>query len=566
MDRSSKFGLSLTALVLGFAALYTHATSSLYPGLYVGIAAVTVVLVLTALVSDRRTSTSLVAGIVSVSVFFRLYTFLFPASMIGMDPDRKAISVQRVIETGHTDMIVRYFYQDISLFNVYAAEFGLLAGFDGPMSLLVYAFVLGILLPLTAVTLARHVPNMESGNLVIIAALVSTIETFGVVEGFWIHNQSLGIALWCGVLVCLGVSVRNNRALVVLTSILLVTMAFSHKIPLFMVLSVCSGAVVYGFLYRWDIGSNGGVLSNSSQTVLWSGVLSGILLFVQWSFLTGYFERLVGKVVALFAIPSGIGQASDLTPAAAVEPLPPLLDIGLWRFHGFALLLIAGLAWFGYHLSNWPFQREARLNETVILIMSAAVILAIGAIAGVLKPDIVPAGRIFSYSGPVFGVLIALSFAPWYRDGFWKYSKLLVICLLLVSQIFSLMVMIDHPDRPRMYLTGGEVEAKEFNHEFTEGDIHTDFYYAKETVPSRIVDIGRGRQVGKITTPYQPLQLELLNANLTTSAYEYVSYRTQAAVQRTQYGKFELRWDPERQLDAEMSRTYDNGAVVTYSG
>lgn len=565
MDRPSKLGLSLTALVVGFAALYTHATSSLYPGLYVGVAVGMITLVLTALVSNRRSSLPLVAGAVCVSVFFRFYTFLFPASMIGMDPDRKAISVQRVIETGHTDQIIRYFYQDVPLFNIYAAEFGLFAGFDGPTSLLVYSIALGILLPLAAVTLTKRISNTETGNLVVIAALVGAIETFGVVEGFWIHNQSLGIALWCGVLVCLGASVRNNRAPVILTSILLVTMAFSHKLPLFMVLSVCSGAVVYGVLYRWSIGPSDDVLPNRSQTLLWSGVLSGVLLFVQWSFLTGYFDRLVQKVVALFVIPSGIGRASNLTPAAAVEPLPPLLDIGLWRFHGFALLSIAGLAWFGYHLSNWPLQREARPNETVILVMPAAVILAIGAIGGVLKPNIIPVGRVLSFSGPVFGVLIALSFAPRYQDGLRKYGKVLAICLLLVSQIFTLMVMIDHPDRPRMYLTGGEVEAKEFNHEFIKDDIHTDFYYAQEVVPSRIVDTGRDQQVGEITTPYRILQLELLNANLTTSAYEYVSYRTQATVQRTQYGKFQLRWDPERQLDEEMNRIYDSGTVVTYS-
>lgn len=570
MEARAKLGLSVAGFSVAVAALLSHSNSSLYPYLYAGGSIAGLSLVAASINASRNASLTLVTGAIGLGVFLRTYTFLYPASLIGMDPDKKAISIQRVIETGTYETAVKYFYQDVPLFQVFGGMFGLVSDLSGVQSPVIYSIAMGVMLPLAAVILVKNMSNHRLTGAAPLAAVLATVETIGVREGFWIHNQTVGILLLTGVLIALGVRVHLKSRIFSIVGIFLIAITFGHKLPLAVISVIGIGVAGYIFVTRYRL--KDAFRWTDTRGLVRVVILSSILLIVQWEYVSGSFNRLVLRPVGILGDSPQIGQASSLNPEVAVETLPPLLDILLWRGHGAVLLAFAGLAWLKWHISACRSKQSAVVNRPTVLVLASSSILAAAIVIGTFNPQFIPSGRFYSYGGPVFGALIANAAYSQRRvivyhnkETVKKYLLVGALGALIFSQMFCMLIMIDQPDRPRMYLTAGEVDAREFNHKFIEEPVHTDWYYSKEVIPNQILNQGDSIETQLILDNQKPIILGLLEGVLSGTEYKYVSYRTTATVQRTPYGKFQLIWNPELRLNRQMNKIHNSGDTMTYS-
>ena len=565
--RALKLGLSLSSIVLSVGILVTHATDSLYPGLTFGVLFSSLILLLTAFDAslDRFSMRSCLAAVLVLSIAYRTYVFLFPASLVGLDPFSYAIQVQRVMERGTTSAIEFFFYSKAPLSIVYPAMSGMLAGLPASESLIVYPIFIGVLVPLSVAVLTISIASRDTFHKAILAALLAATALVSVHYAYWPIAQTLAVAYWCVFVVLLSryYEVRSKRSFF-LAAILLIALSFTHKLPLLVVSSalllLASSSMIQKIIKKTFPNETANTFNRRPIGLLFAA-LSGTILLVQWSYITEFIIAVVRIGIGILVNePTVSPPLTDTHPAAAVTPLPGILGVLVRRGHGLVLIPIAGLAWF------YIIYTRGDNSTAKVLLASSAVSMALLGLVVINTGDTSEGpsnpGRLLFFAEPLLIPFIAAVFGrmsprrlfdriPVRRVAATLSTALLVF--VIVSQVYSGLAVPDFRDTPRMYLTAQEVDAKEFGHEYIEGPIHTDWYYTTTVL-----------QPGGQRNQYREADKELLNANLTEKGYDYIAYRRGVDVYPTSVGPWRLTWKPESELDSRYDRVYTDGGVLTY--
>ena len=565
--RKLKIGVVFAFLSLSAGILYTHATGRLYPGLNTGMfLSATVLLICGWYDSDtnvRSVAKLYFVPIVLLAVLYRTYTFSFPATLVGIDPFGYALQTSRVIATGTTNSISYNFYSDVSLSIAFPAMFGLMAELPGPEALVIYPIAMGVLIPLSIASLTFQISSRRKLRKGIVAAVIATVATVSVRFAFWPIAQTLGILYW-GILLVLIVRyyrIRSKRT-AFLTILFLIALTFAHKLPLLivsLVLATLASVLWVREVVKRRYRSERGVGSLRQPFGAVIGILSGVLLLLQWTYVTSFIST-----VAFRAVSTLLGKTTSVAPppvstvpTAAVAPSPGIIGLLSRRAYGLVLLPLGGLIW----LYLLYYQRDKQsIRVLLVSFVVPVVLLGLGIVTGdSSSPSAAPQpNRLFSFMELI---LIPFTAAVLERVSVRRWISALSVVLLvvvLISQAYSVPVAPDHPDTPRKYLTSSEVQGKEFGYRYIDSRIHTDWYFtiAGPSSPARS-DIRDRRR-------YQAVEETFLNRTLTKQSYEYVAYRTDVEVYQTSSGPWELTWDPERSLNEEYSRVYTSGGLSIY--
>ena len=571
--RTAKAGIALSFLVLSGGILYTHATGRLFPGLSVGVSLSAVTLLL-AFSYDYRTSarsslTQYLVPVVLLSVVYRSYIFLFPASLVGVDPISYAAQIGRVMRTGTAGAITFNFYSDVSFSITFPAMFGLMAELSAPDALVIYPLLIGVLTPLVVADLTLRAASRDLALKAFIAALVGAVAAVFTRFAYWPIAQTLGMAFWMMFIVtAIKYYEIRSRRVFLLIMLTFIGMTFAHKLPLLIVFTVISALVLVTAtirLFEWWGGTS--TIKRPQGVII--GMLSGTLMLTQWAYLTRFIRSVLLKAIGVLTTDeiSIAPPAAVSPPTAAVAPSSGVLSVLSRRSYALVLIPLGGLAFL--YLSFRSQERE-RPTIKVLLIATVMPMLLLG--LGILarhpaSPMPPPApNRFVSFLEPVLIPLIAVVFVKGIRSN-WVSSRwlsrlatvgsVLLIGVVLVSQIYTAPALPDYSNTPRYYLTAEETEAKSFGYEYTDEPIHTDWFTIVSGPPA-------SRLSENTPDQYTSTTASLLNGTVIQQDHEYVLYRSDVKYYPTTTGPWRLRWSPERVLDANYNRIYTTGESMLY--
>lgn len=550
MGKGAKLAIISVLVVFSSSVLGSHSMGTLYPAsaiaLIIGVLAVLALQIWT----DLRPSVA-VFILAVIGAAHRVWYFLFPASMMRFDPDAYAVRSQIIISSGSFDPIVNDFYHIAAAFPVAGAISGIITQLDINVAYIVFPLATGLSLPLLSAVLARRVSSAQySGTLAASIVTVGGASTLFSIAPIPITLAS--IYLTGAIVAALLVPAQMRSESMALLGVFCVAAALSHKIPLLLLVGIAGVFVIY------TIG-----LPGPDSEVRWGfgptfAIFSGLMLVVQWVYLSDYFADAVIEVLILTGLrASSIGRA---IPKAAVRLDPPLFSALLNNSYYLLLLLVGGISWVlllrEYQRRNVRILQSAA-GITVLLTIPSAVI---GAGPGFQ--------RVYIYGTAFVAALIAVTLSKTETTDSrkWKALASIVIIAIVVVNPLAVIATPDHPGTTRQYLTAAEVQAKHFSNSHTDDVVYRDLMYGDEVVDFEAAAKGDEWHQRQVPSPWYPglLSEELYDGTLIEQNYEKISLRTNVDIWRLRGGRYRLTWDPESSLDETYNRVYANGEVVNY--
>lgn len=566
-----KVVLSVVFLLIGGTIYASHMANQLYPWVGLGMLCSIVVLLLGWFSENGSYSDSLYLGIVVfIAVGSRLYIYLFPASMIGIDPDSYALVIQKLMEQGSIDVIASWsnFYLNAPIFLIQSAVVGIVSDLTAPLAISIYPLLVGVLFPLTAYILTRRLTDERMPAGARTAASITGIGAISVHFSFWPIAQTLATAIWVVlVLAILRYLIDWDTRFLLLSLLLLTAILFTHQLPsttivvsmfvLLTILLIDNGINIIKMKVSDISGRLTGFSSiRSSITVIL--LIFGILLYMQFSF-TGLFSSLLVK----FSLLTDSGSTSALyqAPISYTHAVPvgdSLESILVERGHGFVLLPLSGIAWAAifYARRSTPARFILSVTATTTMFMAASLI----------EPGIGNLPRHLFLAEPILAVLVAVGFVVVVpsildkerRSRLRTVSKWLLIFIVITQGISVAATLPDSPGSSRVYLTESEVVAKDFANNYPEGNVTTDFFYSSMYTPEMI------RRTAKSNIKRYN-QSKLFNGKIAFFNSRYVLIRTQIDIYRGDQGPYRLNWEPEIYLSQKHNKVYSTGHVVLFA-
>jgi hypothetical protein len=588
---SYKLATAASFFVLSAAMLLAHSTNRLFPVLPVGALLAVVVLVGAGVVACTRRgsasttqSRSVIRYVLPVTVLatvYRLFLFAFPASIVGVDPNGYAYQIARVVQSQNLSAIDIFFYSDAPLSISFPAMIGITTGVNSQLSIGIYTVGLGILSPVAVATLTAQLADTGRERKTVLAAGLAGVGTASVTFAYWPIAQSLGIIYWLVLLLFLARFIEDgSKRILSLLVLISVAQVFTHKLPLLvifavvLIFTVASRATAAAGFREKEYG-----ISTNSFIIV--GIL-GVLLIIQWAFVTEMVQAVIIRSRELFATES-VSVSPPLVqqpPTDAAPPDPSVTGILVRQGYWLVLLAFGGLAW-----ATVAYRRFGDRGVRFILVCTSVPVALLGiSVAGVGGP---PPLRLTSFVEPAVIPVIALAFGSglsWARDGrpddpgvrdrislpSARFVLTVVTFVVLVSvQMFSPAAVPDFPSDARSYTTAQEVQAKTFGYARVDGEIHTDWFMSVSESPDCITASGPPPCISKLEArggpaSYDAIGIPLLNANVTAQGYDHVLLRTDVTYYRTSHGVWRLLWDPEQPLDRSDNRIYTNGGDILY--
>jgi hypothetical protein len=486
---------------------------------------------------------SLIVGLIGLGVLYRTFVFMFPESMIGVDPDHYAIWTQQMLIAGSTSVLdPSIFYRFAPVFLLFMGMTKLIGGMSIVETPVVFSLGMGILYPLTAVVFAKRLTS--SRNVAVVTAGLTAFASLSIQYSYAPVAMTIGLILWATLLLLVVLFITDiRRSTLAVIIFILFSILFTHKLPLLVI------TVVLSSIY---------ILNRSSAKDLNLRILIGLslfgflLVFVQWITLTEFLKTVVNRgLVALSVLPS---ESMKVHYPAAVKSLGTVSRILWMRSHGLVLLPIAGAAWL------FVFSRY-REQETAQVILAAASVSTALVAVGIVAPTALNPQRGLVFAELVLPPLVAVLLVKGIREFRWgKGISCLVLVLLLTTSLFSLVAVPDYAFDARTYLDETEVHGKAFGHQYATETIYTDQYAWEETIPARIRE-GRARG-----NHYKRMGPPLLNGTLDDQNRPYILFRTNVKIYWTSSGMWRLTWNPEKELTKSYHVIYDNDGVKLYRG
>ncbi|WP_152420541.1 hypothetical protein [Halococcus thailandensis] len=503
--------------------------------------------------------------VVGIAVFYRAYTFVFPASMIGIDPDGYAVWINQLVASGSIEAMNVGFYAKASFFPLLNGLSAIISGLPVRTAMIIIPLLAGILIPLSVYLLSRYITHEKATEVGIAASLIATVAAQGVHHSFWPISQSLATLFLCLFVV---VSVRSisgpshRYRFSLLFVVFLLSMALTHKLPMLVTIMFAGMFIVLTLLSR-TVATQLGQKQRGGYNVWMLFGMIFMMAFIQWSYISNYLSSVVAKLIALFGSESASVSATLLQPTAAVSPFSEIVGILLRNLHALALLVPGAVAWLILVYTN----RSKRFVQVQVLQAVTAGLFLLFPVA-IVVPSEFNYSRVTLFIEPFLAVLIAAAFID--QSGrsrkllarAWSMMVISILMFVVVTQPITVEAAPDFPGSPRMYLTSEEVAAKEFGHQHMDNSA-TDPYYAGEqpfpdqhVTASGVLDTTRENR-------YTSLNSALYNATLLSDCPPDILYR-QIDVYRFQ-GPWRLTWDPKSVLDTHYNRIYTNHGAKHYS-
>lgn len=553
---SLKSTACVVSLLLGGTLYLSHSTGRLYPTLPVGASLVTTVLLLT-LLRDGYTYRYSALAVVIPGVVYRVYAFLFPASLISFDPDKMAVMSQSIIVNGDLSGLEPGFYSQAAGFQVLGSVTALTTALPIDAAYLAFPLVGGLMMPLLVGSITRHVTCNDSAALVSIAlSSVAGSSLRFAVAPIPLLMGSIFVASFVLVLVMTDVTpLRRHAVLVVL---MLIGATVVHKLSVMLIFAGVSAYAVYTIVVA--------SLDRSLSVRLEPAMVSLPLLFLvfQWVMYTQFFNSALFLGVELIGgaqlLPEFSGTASSPSAATRLDPHP---------FEFFSKILYFPLTVATAALAGLLLFRRYGEHRVRALQSFAAVTVGLTAVALLSSnPSLL---RLFVYATMFCSVLVGVCYALMEEEkvSFLRTGKVALVVVLIVANLMSPVVWPDSSDSFRSYLNQTEVEAKEFTDEMATTTVYTDPFYRFKTVSYRGDGTESGFKQRGIPTwsLYENgfLYAELRNGSFSGGEYETVAFRTSVEIFWIIDGQYRLEWDPETELDKTHSSVYDNGDVLVFN-
>ncbi|UOO95170.1 hypothetical protein MUK72_00245 [Halococcus dombrowskii] len=558
----AKLCMAICALAFAVMVVGAHETGQLFPWPHLFVLIAAMVLFGGLMVGDISIGTSTVLAVM-LAVSLRLFIFEWPASMIGMDPDKYAVGIHRIIQTKSLATLAQAVptYYALPAFHLLNSEVALVSGLRGRNVLVAIPILLGVLLPLTGAVLAARFTRPSNRSVATgTAALLGAVATIGVLFGYWPIVQTIAVLVWCPILIALArFFATGDRRFVALAIFTTGTALFAHKISMFVVVAAVGMALCIRWLRidQW-LGrelslSSEAIDSADARTIV---ALLGVGLALQWVLLTTFARTaIIGKLVPLLTGGFSIVPADKLV-RAAVSSNPGIVGI-LIRRGDFLVLLpaVAGASlWLWFRDRSWPMS---------LLLGAALAPIAIAGIA-IVGVGVVPPQRAILFGIPMFAAVLGIAIG---RIGgnettAYRTAAFALVLVLVASQAGSASLAPNYPGEPRMYLSDEEVTGKAFMMEHTGEAVAMDFFYAREQIdfddPTASQKPGLS-SVSGVTA----LNDGLLNATLMNQSYENILLR-EMAVTRFSSGAYRLTWNPIRVYTNSdgYNRVLDNGETI----
>lgn len=509
--------------------------------------------------------------ILSLSVVYRLIIFLFPESLIGMDPDAFATWAQVTKLTG-SSYIGDSFYSSAPLFHVLIALTSSIGQISTPDSLVISVLIQAILPIIILVSISR-ILDISDKHTCAIATLI-IVHSHSVKSSYWPIAQGLGDSYLILVILLVFILIRVNSAkIVILFPVFLTAAAFTHKIQILVITLVVIFAMSFAYIFSKSFEQD----SSSYLAEMWFILsISTLFLALQWLYIESFVYTAAQKALAILSLDSVLSVISLLSSSSS-SASPTLITGGtipsygilivfkLGAFSAILTLGVAGIAWLLLFLFNRSdIKTSFLLGSTMVF---AGLVIMAGWMGFVVSPT-----RIYTLGSVPMILLIGKSI-----DGLSDYVTLhnmakIVLVFLLVMNAFSAASIPNYPDRPRYYLTEAEVTAKDFGYERVPDPIYTDSYYAKELVDvNRINSENPIDEIDIVKSHYNGLDRALLTKQILDEKPSVIAYRRNVEIYRVSkdtgfpYSIYTLTWDPEDQLDVEYNRVYDNGDVSFFT-
>jgi hypothetical protein len=501
------------------------------------------------------------AIIVIAATSYRLFVYLWPASMIGVDPDGYAAVLHQVIELGTTSAApgISATYGTLSIIYMFNGIGAIVTGLRGRAVLIGVPLAMGVLLPLGAIVLSRRIGTNNS--LSVLAGTLGAVAGIGILYSYWPIAQVLASLVWVPLLILLIIAadVGDPRAITGAV-VCLPALIYAHKISL-LVPTAIVGAAIITHLAEKRLAVVMRTPHNRDYIHLFGifFVLIGVIFALQWLYITK-FLRSAAFIIAPFA--GGQTEAIPTSPqfATAAPGLPKISGILARRAHYLPLIPLVTVAGFVLWLRD-------KSTPTLLLVAASAVPILFISIA-IIGPNIAPPRRMLLF-GIVPFVVVLTRFAQELpqlvsADRAIVFTVLFVPVLLL--QAGTVPAAPDYPDQPRYYLSAGEVQAKSFMMDNSVDPVAMDWYYASMRVDVSSISIAP-RGEGERSSGIISLDQRLLNASLENGEYDAVLLRQNVDVIRFPRGLYRLLWDPIYALSTnnDYSKVYDNGHSVGFS-
>jgi len=619
---------SVAATALGSGVLLVQVSDGLYPFFPVAL-----FVALTSVLAGSRVEGAsgghYLALAVAAGVGSTMYIFLFPESLIGIDPNRLAVDIHQLRSQGTFAVVESRFYSNVPFYFLLPAMAGVLGGLPTRDALVVYPALMTAVVALSAALLARlasvdgrpserGTAHVDTGPRAVgvTAAVLGIGATTSLRFAYWPIPQTLAAVLF---LVLVVVVVRDyvhpSRTWLAIAVTLVWGLAFTHKLPLAIVLTIFVGlgavtavqrtswtrpipASIQGRAAAFVLGAVGVfVLWLYGTTFFTSAVFRGVgtvvfflavatalyvkgpqrvddtggssrrrlrhlsalaattaaALAFQWLALTDYATRVFLRVWAFLGADATVASSFDASAPAARPPELPLFGVFFHHSNALLLLLAGGVAWLGIVTF-----RETDRRSVALLIGTAACLVPI--VLTAVSPSVASPFRFLLFAEPLLAAVLAVAVGPHVRPQETDIASLVAVLLvaLLVFQVFSFLAIPDYDSSPRYYLTEQETEAKSFGLQRLGGTVETDPF---------AVAVATREQ---ITTPrfqegddYRPVETRLLSGDLSDRRPPYYMSRS-IDVYRTSTGWWRLTYQPSVALDDTEHRVYDNGAVTVH--
>lgn len=548
--------LSFAAMVLG-----AHESGQFFPWVH-GFVFVSGATLLAGAFFGRLSTVATTVIAAGIAVALRIFIFEWPASMIGKDPDRYAVGVIRIVQTGSLVEIKQVLpvYGTLSAFHLLNSQVALITDFNGRNVLIAIPILIGILFPLTAVALTSR--YTRSPIAIGLSGTIAAIASIGVLFGYWPIVQTIAVLLWCPAIIGISrlFSTGHERDFA-MVSILVLALVFAHKLSIF-VLTGAVGAALLVRHIRMDIllgrqpAMAGGRIRAERPWMVW--LLLVIIFAFQWVILTTFVRAsILGKAIPLLT--SGISIAPSGGDALAAVPASPGI-MGILARRGDYLVLLPTTA--VASLAIWTRDR----SWPTCILLGATLMPAIIAGISIVGVGIAAPQRAILFGIPIFSAVIGIAVKR--VVGLQSTSQILplfVLALFVIgAQAGSAALTPNYPNQPRLYLTSEEVSAKTFMIGHTDEPVAMDVYYGSEQVdlddPSASLNLGTAQTPGTIS-----LNDELLNATIVNTSYENILLR-EFDVAPFINGRYRLTWDPIRMYtnSGGYNRIFDNGQAIGF--
>lgn len=506
------------------------------------------------LVLDTRIKSKILLATVASSGFVAYVFWFAHPSLLNMDPDKVAVAILRTIEFGGTNGISDYvYYSSVPAFHVFVSTLGILSGVSGKEALIVFGIATPVIQILGAAALVNAYYGERARTYAMVIAMVSTAVLYYAVSPI---PQLSAVALWMPFVITFDKYIRTrSKAHLVAILVTISTLIYTHKLAMFVVLGTILAAGLIHILKIWfsrDVGI--------FRPYVTLSILSGFLFTLQNFWLTTFGRTiLTDKVGGIFDERVGAPEPVDSSSFLAVHPLPRVPEVIVGNADWIMITALAGICWLVLLRAT-----VRRLYQHTVL-LGASMFFGGLMVLSFLAPESAAPRRLLLFATIPFAACIGvvLSDVSSRLQGKKKLVVTTLLAVFLISQLFVTGAVPDHPHEPREYLTPEEVDGKQWTNRYVTGEVHADFFYARE-----IVDFDRPGQTyvtgsDAVAKGYSSITLPYLNGTVAEEEYQYTLYRPK--YDRYQVGgTWVLTWDPESELDGTSNRVFDNGGAVLY--